>query len=103
MHFHENIDYVRDVLANTVYQTSVLDNYVEIDKMPDTSKFFFFQNALNGNAASVPSHEVIERYISQRGKDYRFEIKEHPICELRNRTKDNTTVGREKSPVTISY
>ena len=99
LHFCENIDYVRDVLANTVYQTSILDNYVEVDKVPDTSKFFFFQNALNGNEASVPSHEVIERYIRQRGKDYRFEVKEHPVQALRNSTSDNTTVGREKYAV----
>ncbi len=101
LNFRENIDYVRDVLANTVYQTSILDNYVEVDKVPDTSKFFFFQNALNCNVASVPSHEVIERYIRQRGMDYRFEVKEHPIRELRNRTCDNTTVGREKSPAHV--
>ncbi len=99
LNFRENIDYVRDVLANTVYQTSILDDYVEIDKVPDSSKFFFFQNALNCNVASVPSHEVIECYIRQKGMDYRFEVKEHPICELRNRTCDNTTVGREKSTV----
>ncbi len=101
LNFRENIDYVRDVLANTVYQTSILDNYVEVDKVPDSSKFFFFQNALNCNVASVPSHEVIERYIKRNGMDYRFEVKEHPIGELRNRTCDNTTVGREKSAVRV--
>lgn len=101
LNFRENIDYVRDVLANTVYQTSILDNYVEVDKVPDSSKFFFFQNALNCNVASVPSHEVIERYIKRNGMDYRFEVKEHPIQELRNRTCDNTTVGREKSAVRV--
>ena len=101
LNFRENIDYVRDVLANTVYQTSILDNYVEVDKVPDSSKFFFFQNALNCNVASVPSHEVIERYIRQKGMDYRFEVKEHPIQELRNRTCDNTAVGREKSNVPV--
>jgi len=37
---------------------------------------------------------VIENYIAKYGKDYRFEIAENPIPELRDRERDNTAVGR---------
>lgn len=97
LNFRENIDYVRDVIEKTVYETSVLDNYADVEMLPDNSKFFFFQNALNANVAAVPSHEVIEKYIKEKGSDYRFQTKEHPIDALRCRTSDNTDVGREKS------
>ena len=43
---------------------------------------------------NVMSHEVIGEYIRRNGQDYRFEVAEHPIPELRCRTEDNTQVGR---------
>ena len=96
--FGENIDYVRSVLANTVKNTSLLDEYPPVNTVPDTAKFFFFQNRLNENVECVPSHEVIEKYISCKGTDYRFQVAEHPVPELRSRTVDNTTLARVKEP-----
>ena len=99
--FHENIDYVRNVLANTVTQTSFFDDYPEIDNLPDNAKFFFFQNKLNCDVACVPSHQVIERYIKEHGTDYRFEVAPHPVEELRNRKIDNTCIARNKNSVCV--
>ncbi len=94
--FGPNIEYVRDVLEKTVRNTSYFDDYPHINDIPDDAKFFFFQNKLNCDVPSVPSHEVIDKYISCKGMDYRYETKPHPIPELQNRTCDNTTLGRIK-------
>ena len=58
------------------------------------SSFYKFQSKVNINIENVPSHKVIEDYIAKYNEDYRFETAENPIEELRNRTSDNTTVGR---------
>lgn len=43
----------------------------------------------------VASHIVIKEAIDRFGKDCRFEDKENPIEILRNRSKDNTTLGKK--------
>ncbi len=91
---HQNIDYVRDVLFNTVQFTSVLEDYQKIDELPNGADFFRFQNTINPTTNIVPSHNVIEMTIFRFGKDYRFETAPNPVKELRNRTVDNTSVGR---------
>lgn len=52
-----------------------------------------WQEALNYDVCSVPSHKTIEKIIDENGEDYRFEVAPHPIEELRNRTCDNVCVG----------
>ena len=99
--FHENIDYIRDVLKKTVTKTSHFDDYPEIDTLPDNAKYFFFQQTLNSDISCVPSHQVIDKYIREKGKDYRFEVAEHPVPELRNRTCDNTSIARCKNGVCV--
>ena len=94
--FKPNIEYVRSVLYNTVRNTSLLDNYPNINDIPDDSRFFFFQNRLNSDVESVPSHRIIDNYICAKRMDYRYETKPNPITELQNRTCDNTTLGRVK-------
>ena len=94
--FNSNIDYVRDVICNTVRNTSYFDDYPNINDIPDDAKFFFFQNRLNADVPCVPSHRVIDNRICCKGKDYRFETKPNPIPELQNRTCDNTTIARIK-------
>ena len=37
---------------------------------------------------------MIEKYIADNNKDYRYETAQHPIEELRDRHNDNTAVGR---------
>ena len=40
------------------------------------------------------SHTAMEAYIAEHGGDYRFETAPHPVEALRDRTADNTEVGR---------
>lgn len=93
--FKSNIDYIRNVLRNTVQETSKLENYVDISSLSENDEFLRFQSIVNSNIDIVPSHDVIEKYINKNGEDYRFETVPHPIEELRNRKKDNTSVGRK--------
>ena len=57
-------------------------------------QFAGFPDIVNNKDIMVASHMVIEKAISLFGKDYRYEDKNHPIEELRDRKKDNTSVGR---------
>ncbi len=89
-----NIEYVRNVLKNTVHNTAKKECIVPVCDLPKDYEFFKFQNIVNHDVCQVPSHMVINEYICQNGIDYRYEVRENPIPELRNRCKDNTTVGR---------
>lgn len=88
-----NKDYIRDVIRNTVYLTSVKEGYAEPCELSNDAPFFKFQEALNHDVCSVPSHKTIEKIIDENGEDYRFEVAPHPIKELSNRTCDNVCVG----------
>lgn len=92
--FGENKEYIRDVIKNTIFNTSYLEDYVPVDELVDSSRFEFYQDCINKTNNMVASHKVINQYISQFDKDYRYETKDHPIIELQNRNKDNTKVGR---------
>ena len=91
---HENIDYVRDILKNTVQFTSVLEDYEKIENLPQDADFFAYQKIINPTTHIVPSHNVIDMRIARCCKDYRYEVAPNPVPELRNRTCDNTSVGR---------
>lgn len=92
---HENIEYVRKILGDTVQYTSVKDAYKKIKDLPKDADFFRFQNIINPTTDIVPSHNVIEMYIRRHGADYRYQIAPSPVPELRNRRQDNTSVGRK--------
>lgn len=92
---HENIEYVRKILENTVQFTSQKEDYVRLESLPTDSDFFRFQAQINPTVGIVPSHNVIEEFIRRRGADYRFQVSPSPVPELRNRREDNTAVGRE--------
>lgn len=94
---HENKEYIREVLANTANLTSRNDDYVCAGNLRPDDRFCLFQQRLNTPECGVPSHKVIDEYINMNGIDYRFEIRENPVCELRDRTSDNTTVGSCRS------
>ena len=64
---------------------------MDIDKVSKDSDFYNYQSMVNPKAANVASHKVIDDYIDKKGIDYRYQIAEHPIAELRNRHKDNTS------------
>lgn len=92
---HENIEYVRNVLGNTVQYTSKKEDYVMVKRLSPDADFFRFQDIVNPKTDIVPSHNVIEEMIRRRGADYRFQVAPSPVPELRNRRKDNTEVGRK--------
>jgi len=92
---HENVDYVRKILGDTVQYTSVKDEYKRVKDLPQDADFFRFQNIINPTTEIVPSHNVIEMFIRRRGADYRYQVSPSPIPELRNRREDNTSVGRK--------
>ena len=90
-----NIEYVREVLANTVTLTAKGEGYAPVEELDPDAGFFKYQQLLNGRTAGVASHTVIQDIIGEKGQDYRFETAENPIPALRSRTKDNTTLGRK--------
>ncbi len=90
-----NVDYVRGILAETVLLTADRESWTPVDSLPGDADFFRYQAEVNGRPESVESHEIIEWEIEREGQDYRFEIAENPIRELRGRKRDNTAVGRE--------
>lgn len=91
---HENVEYVRTVLGNTVQYTSKREDYVKVRTLPKDAEFFRFQETVNPSTQIVPSHCVITDFIRRRGADYRFQVSPSPVLELRNRRQDNTSVGR---------
>ena len=91
---HENIDYVRKILGDTVQFTSDINGYAKIKDLPNDADFFRYQKIINPNINIVPSHNVINDFIKRNGIDYRYQIAPSPVPELRNRREDNTQVGR---------
>ena len=92
---HENIDYVRKILGDTVQFTSDRENFIKVKDLPENADFFRYQRQINPNVQIVPSHNVIEGLINRRGMDYRYQVSLSPVPELRNRREDNTSVGRK--------
>ena len=92
---HENVDYVRKILGDTVQYTTDKNAYVKVKDLPLGADFFKFQNVTNPTVDIVPSHNVIDNFIKYRGADYRFQLAPSPVSELRNRRVDNTDVGRK--------
>ena len=89
-----NIEYVRNVLCNTVNYTTTSENYIQVNELPEDSLFFEYQNIANNDVCCVPSHMVINDRINKCGIDYRYEVSPNPIKALQNRCCDNTCVGR---------
>ena len=88
-----NKEYVRDVLNRTVGLTAKREGYIDASSLPENAEFFQYQKAVSPSVAQVASHNVIKQYISEKGQDYRYEEAPHPVQALRNRKKDNTSVG----------
>lgn len=89
-----NIEYVREVIADTVQFTSVLEEYENVSELPSDANFFKFQDKFVPVTEAVPSHRVICATINKFGMDYRYQKAPNPIKQLWNRRCDNTTVGR---------
>lgn len=90
-----NIEYVRNILKNTVNYTAVREEYASVNELLMDFDFFKYQEIVNNNVCCVPSHNVIEQYICKNGIDYRFEVAPNPIIKLQDRMCDNVCVGRE--------
>jgi hypothetical protein len=99
---HENVEYVRKILGDTVQFTSDREGYVRVKDLPENADFFAYQNLVNPTTDIVPSHIVIEERIRRYGADYRFEVAKNPVPELRDRRKDNTSVGRKPNAASSS-
>ena len=99
---HENFDYVRKILGETVQYTSLKEKYVRVKDLPSDADFFRFQKITNPTPQIVPSHCTIETFIRRRGADYRYQVAPSPVPELRNRREDNTTVGRKPNAANSS-
>ena len=93
--FGENQEYIRKVIL-TADTTSVLEEYININKLDDDHRFFHHNKNFIGNEEDTPSHQVIEKHIKKFNKDYRFETSPNPLEELQNRKSDNVCVGRCK-------
>ncbi len=92
--FDNNIEYVRQVIKDTVNNTGKKEEYIDVSKLEHDYPFFEYQREINDNVRNVASHGVIAKYIADSGKDYRYETAIHPIEDLRDRRTDNTEVGR---------
>lgn len=89
-----NVEYVREVLKNTVTNTALREDYCPVNLMPIDSDFFHYQEIVNCDINCVPSHNVICKIINKCSMDYRFEKAPNPIPCLRDRCNDNVTLGR---------
>ncbi len=92
--FGENKAYVRKVLEETGDYTAKLEGYEKVSKMPKDAPYFTYNKAVNKPTESVASHAVIQKHIEAFGEDYRYEEKQNPIKELRDRKCDNTEFAR---------
>ncbi|NLO86359.1 MAG: hypothetical protein GX096_13205 [Clostridiales bacterium] len=91
--FQSNIAYVRDVMKMAHF-TAEKEVFKPVDMLPKNYEFFQFQQAVNSDINTVPSHQVIDLYIQQNGTDYRAETAPNPIPALQNRRMDNVSLGR---------
>jgi len=97
LEFGSNIEYVRQVLTNTIELTGDMESYTDLNKLDLDHRFFEYNNTLNACPECESGHVVIEKHIKKFGKDYRFEVEKNPIVELQDRKNDNISIGREKS------
>lgn len=93
--FKENKNYIREVLKN-IRLTSQKENYVDVNSLPSGNTFEAYQKAFMKNPDDAPSHKVIQNYIKLNGEDFRYETAPHPEKTLRDRSVDNTDIGRIK-------
>lgn len=92
--FEGNIEYIREVIKDTVHLTKNKEDYIEASKLDNKSDFKKYNKQVNKNESMVASHIVINEHIKEYDKDYRYQLTMHPIKDLQSRTEDNTCVGR---------
>ena len=92
----ENKEYIRRVLGGTIMLTGDNLDYKDVHRLPDDHQYFDYQKFMSGDPERNPSHLVIQKAIDRLGKDFRYQDSEHPVKELRSRTKDNVNIARTK-------
>lgn len=103
LRLESNIAHVRQVLADTVQFTACREGYAPLEQLPPEADFFRYQQKIHADEQQVVSHTVLEKYIRAHGQDRRFQTAEHPVAVLRDRTTDNTSVGRRYGALTEAY
>ena len=93
--FRSQKEYVREVLKS-VRLTAVDEGWEELDKVPDSFRYFNYNNKINGNIGVLGTHVVIDKAIKEFGAAWCLQNKEHPIKALADRKHDNVDVGRVK-------
>jgi rubrerythrin len=82
--FQSNVDYVRDILKSQIDLTCDGFNYVDVGELDPQHRFHQHQQIVN--VGIVPSQEVIQEHIEDKGVDYRLELGgEHPVERFRER------------------
>lgn len=94
LQFHDTRDYVRQVLGQQIILTANREHYAPVPELPKDHEFFFYQNRVNHDVNTVPSHNVIARHQQKYNIDYRAEPQANPVRELEDRTADNTIIAR---------
>ncbi len=92
--FDGNIEYIRDVLKQTITLSKNKECYIDSSKLDSKSDFKKYNKQVNKSEKQVASHLVIEEYLKKHKEDYRYQTSPHPIEELEDRTSDNTTLAR---------
>jgi hypothetical protein len=80
--FESNIDYVREILSKQTDYNAVGTEFVPGDKLPKDSHYKKYQDMVN--KGGVPSEQVIEKHVKEKGKEYRQELSgPHPVERFR--------------------
>lgn len=53
-----------------------------VNDLPDNHTFFWYQETVNHDVKTVPSHMVIAEHQMKKGEDYRYEDKPNPVEAL---------------------
>ncbi len=97
LQFHDTKDYVRQVLENQIEIVSCKESLKNINEIAPDHGYFEYQNKVNHDINAVESHAIIDKYIANKGQDYRDESKPNPVPVLNDRKKDNTEIARTQS------
>lgn len=90
-------EYIREVIKNTATNTGLQESYTDVTELDNKAKFFFYQDIVNKDYKTCPSHQVVDYHIKDMGYDYRYEDSPNPRTELRSRNSDNYNLGRVKA------
>ena len=90
-----NKEYIRKAMG-TVRNTGAKELIVDINNLSKGAEFFKYQKQVNSSTKQVATHMVIDKYIAKHGEDYRYETHPNPEKALRDRSVDNTELGRKQ-------